>query len=129
MNDERRENMPKYFSDNPTEYSRAVQIWQILISKSHSHQMLSYNELGKLIGYSLDRVGELRNILDIIDIFCNQNRLPLLTCLVLTKDTGLPSRDSNWSAAKLNNERAKVFKHNWFDIYPPSEDDFMKLYD
>ena len=127
MNDERRENMSKYFSDNSTEYSRAVQIWQILISKAHNHQILSYNELGKLIGYSLDRVGELYHILNIIDIFCKQNRLPHLTCLVLTKDTGLPSRDSNWRTAKLNNERAKVFKHNWFDIYPPSKEELKEI--
>jgi hypothetical protein len=128
MNDERRENMPKYFSDNPTEYSRAVQIWQILISKAHNHQILSYNELGKLLRYKGYSFGELRLIFDKIDIFCNQNRLPHLTCLVLTKETGLPSIDSNWSAAKLNKERAEVFEYDWFNLYPPSEEELKGIF-
>ena len=43
--------MPRKFSDNPSQRSRAVQIWQILIAKAHNHQILNFNELGVLVGY------------------------------------------------------------------------------
>ncbi|BAZ87656.1 hypothetical protein [Dolichospermum compactum] len=41
--------MHKTFNDNPTHPKRALQIWQILISKAANRQTLTYGMLAKTI--------------------------------------------------------------------------------
>ena len=120
--------MPRKFSDNPSQRSRAVQIWQILIAKAHNHQILNFNELGELVGYWGNRVGQLTYPLNIINQYCIQEGLPRLPCLVVSFRTGRPTRKLNWSGVNLNTERGKIFRFEWFKIYPPSEDDYQEIF-
>jgi len=83
--------MIKKFDDNPVNASRAVQIWQILISKAHNRQTITYGILADLLGFK--GAGVFAYKLNHIMNFCIQNNLPHLTVLVVNKETGKPGDD------------------------------------
>ena len=43
--------MTRYFKDNPTLYTRALQIWQILIAKAENRQTMTYGALAHALGF------------------------------------------------------------------------------
>ena len=108
--------MVRYFHDNPTNASRALQIWQILISAAHNRQILTYGLLADMLGYG--GAGGLGSQLEPIMRFCQQNNLPPLTVLVVNKETGLPG--VGLTGADLNADRESVFQYPWHRIYPPT---------
>jgi len=114
--------MIKKFDNNPSNASRAVQIWQILISKAHNRQTITYGILADLLGF--ERAGVFAYKLGHIMHFCTQNNLPHLTILVVNEKTGKPGDGFTEIVEDLNVEREKVFKHNWYGLYPPSEKQF-----
>ena len=114
--------MIKKFDDDPVNASRAVQIWQILISKAHNRQTITYGILADLLGF--ERADVLAYKLGHIMHFCKQNNLPHLTILVVNKKTGKPGDGFTEIVEDLNVERENVFKHNWYGLYPPSEKQF-----
>ena len=113
--------MIKKFDENPSNASRAVQIWQILISKAYNRQIMTYEDLADLLHYG--GAGVFDQKLGHIMYFCSQNKLPPLTILVVNKITGKPGTGFV-SQSDLNADRELVFKYPWYGIYPPSEKDF-----
>lgn len=115
--------MLEKIDENPTIPARAVQIWQILISKAHNRQIITYGILADILG--LGGAIILAQPLSIIMYFCSQNDLPPLTVLVVNAKTGLPGKglkiDGDLSAV-----REDVFNYNWYGLLSPSENQFSE---
>ena len=116
--------MVKRFSDGSKNDSRALQIWQILIAAAHNRQIVTYKILAKILGYGGS--GVFGQPLGHIAYFCNQNRLPPLTCLVVNEKTGRPGKGI--PVNKVSSKREKVFNYPWFDIIPPSRIELRQAY-
>jgi len=100
---------------------RALQCWQVLISKSDLKSIITYDELSKIIGVFRRGLGP---ILGHIMYYCQQNNLPPLTCIVVKKGKGKPSY--GFTAAtpdELDSKRMEVFDYAWFKIIPPTIDE------
>jgi hypothetical protein len=108
------------FDDEPTLAARALQIWQILIGKSHNRQSVTYKILSKLLGYGGS--GVLSRQLGHIMFFCAQNDLPPLTSIVVNEKTGLPGEGIELKG-DLNVVREEVYNYDWYGLCPPSVKD------
>lgn len=115
-----------YFSENPTLSTRAVQIWQILVSKSHNRQTMTYTNLADLLGYGGS--GTLGRQLGHIMFFCAQNNLPPLTVIVVNSETGLPG-DGFQHESEIHALRETVYSYDWFNLVPPSDNDFVHAWE
>jgi len=97
--------------------ARALQIWQILIGLASNRQTITYGQLANLMG--MGGAGVLAAMLDPVRLLCDANGLPPLTILVVNATTGLPG--NGLPQAELQAERERVFRQDWYAIYPPSE--------
>ena len=116
--------MVRRFNPNSTQAGRALQAWQILISAAMSRQTHTYKSLSILM-FGHQATGVLGGILGNIAFYCNENELPPLTALVVNSETGLPGEEIPVSK-DLNSLREKVYNFDWYDIYPPSEQDLKE---
>jgi putative restriction endonuclease len=112
------------FDDTPSNASRALQIWLILLSKAHNRQTITYGQLAQLLGFR--GAGTLNHPLGHIMYYCIQQALPPLTVLVVNQDTGLPG--DGLVGAKLNADREAVFEFSWFDLVPPTIEQLGRAY-
>ena len=117
----------KKFSEVKTHPSRALQAWQILVSSAMNRQTQTYKSLSTHM-FENTASGILGPILGYIAHYCNQNNLPPLTVIVVNSKTGLPG-DEIPVSEDLNALREKVYDFDWFDIYPPTEEDLKKAND
>jgi hypothetical protein len=106
------------FDDYPYVRHRALQIWQILISKAHNRQTVTYGILAEMLGF--EGAGTMHDMLGHIGAYCALHDLPLLNTIVVGKDSGLPTDGT--LGRDPNEERERVFRHQWFKIYPPRAD-------
>jgi hypothetical protein len=104
---------------------RAQQIWQILISLAHNRELITYKKLADLIGFGGGGVLG-KGPLDRIAYYCNQNDLPPLTPLVVNEKTGLPG--NGIPVNKPATQREKVFNWDWYEIVPPTADQFEQAH-
>lgn len=116
--------MVKYFKDNPSWETRALQIWQILICKAANRQTITYGALARMLGFG--GAGTLAHFLGHIMHHCLQNGLPPLTVLVVNQDTGLPGE--GLIDADYNADREAVFGFGWFGVIPPTPDELSAAY-
>ena len=109
---------------NPTAKNpdRAVQAWLILVSAAMNRQTLTYEGLSELM-YPRKAAGVLDRILGHIAFYCDSEGLPLLTAIVVGKKRGAPGHDIPIDLKQVDSERERVYKENWFDIYPPTADE------
>ncbi len=115
----------KKFDEIRTRDSRAVQIWQILIGLACNRQTITYGMLGKKIGF--EGAGTMGQFLGPIMLFCERNKLPPLTIVVVGETTGSPG-EGLITIQNENSDRENVFHFDWYNLYPPSESDFSDLY-
>jgi hypothetical protein len=101
---------------------RAVQTWQILVGKAKNRQTLTYQDLSRLM-YRRDAAGVVAAILGHIAFYCVDNALPPLTSIVVGKDSGKPGAEIPINPAAIDQEREKVYRYDWYDVYPPSKDE------
>lgn len=113
--------MIKVFTDNPTLENRALQIWQILVGFAYQRKTTTYSEIAEILGY--EGAGVLDRQLGHILHFCDQKRLPPLTVLVVNSSTGLPGSGFVCDDS-IDKARVKVFSYDWFDVIPPSPQEF-----
>lgn len=113
--------MVKQFSADSSNPNRALQVWQILISKAHNRQTVTYINLANMIGYSDAR--PIPNILELIMRYCDQNRIPPLTALVVNKGTGIPGNGLT-TLKNGDTDREEVFNYDWYSIIPPTPKEF-----
>jgi len=102
---------------------RALQAWQYLIGKASNRQIVKYDELKDLMGYPTNN--PLGVILGCIMFYCEQNKLPPLTLLVVNRH-GVPGE--GFSAEEWDNyhkSREDVFNFPWFTVFPPSVDELQ----
>ncbi len=97
---------------------RALQAWQYLIGKAANRQIVKYDQLRTLMGYPTNN--PLAPILGCIMFYCEQNKLPPLTLIVVNK-FGVPG-DGFTAAhnADYHAARESVFNYPWFRILPPT---------
>jgi hypothetical protein len=117
--------MVKKFNPSSNHSTRAVQAWLILVSASMNRQTLTYKGLSLLM-YNKDAAGVLDKILGHIAFYCKDNKLPVLTSIVVGKGRGTPGKDIPVDPAFMDKEREKVYGLNWYDIYPPSAEELYK---
>lgn len=116
--------MPRYYDQNPSQATRAQQIWLILTCKALNRQTLTYGSLAAMLGF--EGAGTLAHLLGHIMHFCSENGLPPLTVLVVNQETGLPGE--GLVGADLNADRERVFRLNWYSIVPPSPEELAQAY-
>lgn len=115
------------FSQRATHPARALQAWQILISAAMNRQTHTYRSLSVLM-YEKQAQGVLAQILSHIAYFCNENQIPPLTALVVNEQTGLPG-DKIPTGEDLNAIRERVYAFNWYNVYPPTENQLKEIYE
>jgi hypothetical protein len=109
------------YKDFPHANYQAQQIWLVLISKAYNRQLTTYREIATILGF--EGAGVLANQLGHIMYYCQQNELPALTVLVVNDKTGQPGEGFE-SDIDQNAARAKVFNFAWYELVPPTPDEF-----
>lgn len=116
----------KRFNPTSTQLLRACQAWQILVGAAMSRQTLTYLGLSELM-YGKAAQGVLDRILGHIAFYCQDNDLPVLTCIVVNQTTGLPGQAIPMSLEEINAERERVYSEDWYDIHPPTAEDLREV--
>lgn len=110
-------------------HQRASQIWPLLIRAAGNRRIYTYKEVAEALGMP----GAWRSIggfLGPIMHYCQQDKVPPLTVLVVNQATGRPGVGLT-TAGELNPERVKteqerVFAHDWSRIIPPTPEEFER---
>jgi len=79
--------------------------------------------------YRRNAPGVLANILGHIAFYCEDNKIPPLTSIVVGKWRGAPGSEIPVDPESIDGERAKVYDYDWYDVYPPSEDELKTAFD
>ena len=104
---------------------RALQAWQILISKASDSSIITYGDLANMMGYT--DAHHLDYILSHIQYYCQQDGLPLLNSIVVNQETGLPGEGITVKPEQIPLIHMQVFRQNWFDIVPPTISQLMMV--
>lgn len=116
--------MPRFFSENSTNPTRAQQIWPILIAAAAERRILTYGMVAHLIGYKVSvALGE---PLFHIKHWCEVNGLPPLTVIVVNKETGKPG--SGMILIDSDIAREEVFNYAWYSLVPPTVEELKEAY-
>jgi alkylated DNA nucleotide flippase Atl1 len=105
-----------------TTHERALQIYQVLIGAARNRQVLTYEIVGKLIG--VPRQGLARHLGHIMH-YCEKNKLPPLTALVVGKISGKPG-EGLITVNDLSKDMERIFNHEWYAMMPLTVDDLKK---
>lgn len=103
-----------------TRGERAAQIWPLLALCASQRQILTYDQLSKLIGVFRPGLGQL---LEPIQSYCLLNSLPALTSLVVSEINGLPG-EGFIAASDVPLAQARVFGHGWASTPVPTPQAF-----
>jgi hypothetical protein len=114
--------MTTRFDELRTARSRALQVYLILIGAAHNRQILTYKVLSKKVGFGGS------GVFAKIMYWCVEQRLPALTSLVVTEDSGLPGTGLT-STRNKDKERERVYAFDWYSIVPPTIEDLKQAYD
>lgn len=120
--------MAHHFNPSSSHPARALQAWQILIGLAKNRQTITYLGLSRLM-YGKDAQGVLSAILGHIAFYCEDENLAPLTAIVVGKGVGVAGHGIPVDQSKLDELRERVYEEDWFDLYPPSEDELKKAYD
>jgi hypothetical protein len=110
------------FNPHSNAPDRAVQAWLILVGCAMNRQTLTYDTLAKMM-YRRSAAGVLNKILGHIAFYCKDEGLPLLTSIVVRKKRGAPGGGIPMALARIDSERERVYKTDWFNIYPPTAEE------
>jgi putative restriction endonuclease len=99
------------------DHERATQVWAVLAWAATNRQVITYEILSQLIG--VPAVG-LAGLLGHVQSYCSQSKLPLLNCIVVGKDTGLPGPGCEVEKMDVPKAQAEVFRHDWLSEAVPS---------
>ncbi len=116
----------RLFNDGATIESRACQIWQILVGHAVRRQTMTYQDLAHLLGHNQPKV--LARQLGRIYNHCLENSLPLLTVLVVNKNTGEPG-DGIEPEAERGKLRERVYQYDWYGLVPPTQDEYREAWE
>jgi hypothetical protein len=116
------------FNPHSSHPARAIQAWQILVGLAKHRQTITYLGLSRLM-YGKDAQGVLAAILGHVAFFCIDEELPPLTSIVVVKGAGHPSHGLPADHSRLDELRERVYDFDWYDVYPPTEDQLKTAYD
>jgi hypothetical protein len=118
----------RLFNPTSTQPARAVQAWQILVGHAMNRQTITYLELSRLM-FAKAAAGVLDHILGHIAYYCQDNKLPPLTSIVVGKASGIPGEGIPVDLSQISTRQAEVYKYDWYNVYPPSEGELKLAYD
>ncbi|PSR37881.1 MAG: hypothetical protein C7B44_01490, partial [Sulfobacillus thermosulfidooxidans] len=80
--------------------AKARAAWPLLRERSRNQLTMTYGDLGHALG-GLHPLHDVPQVLDVIQAWCHEHKMPDLTGLVVSQRTGLPGRDywrqNGWS--------------------------------
>ena len=117
----------KFFNPTAVNRIRSVQAWQILVGAAMNRQTVTYKGLSQIM-YGRDAAGVLDRILGHIAFYCIDNKLPALTSIVVNKSKGIPGDQIPMDLTKRDKVREKVYANDWYNIYPPTAEEFHASY-
>ena len=106
----------------------AWRLWPLLIFAAKAQTILSYDDVQALTGLARAAVGPIG--LGPIAAYCMINKLPILTCLVVEQDSGLPGEGLLKHIPKedIPAEQHKCFVFNWGDKKKPTVEQLRSAY-
>jgi hypothetical protein len=111
--------MPTEFQTDSTVATRAYQAYLILIGRAANQQTIQYRQLCEQMHYGIGPI--LAAPLGRIMHWCDRERVPALTSIVVEKETGIPSTGLSTVADNdFPAEQQRVFSFNWYSIFPPT---------
>ncbi len=119
--------MVKLFKNEPSNASRSLQIYLILIGAAACRATMTYSMLSEKIYGQPDQRHTLGQKLEPLMRWCKANEIPALTALVVTDATGVPSTGLTTVDKEFPAEQQKVFAFDWYSIFPPSLDELRNL--
>lgn len=105
------------------QHGRAAAIWDVLISHAANKQTLTYKALSEEVNV---HHRALRHALEVIQEYCQSNKLPHLTALVVNSTTGVPGAGNNLDDSKLEKEYQRIFSFNWTGMLNPFNNENLK---
>ena len=112
----------RYFKDRKSAAWRGYQVWMILVAAARLRQTLTYGDLADALGVK-GPGGVFAKILGRIYNYCLQEGLPLLTVIVVNKQTGRPGWEKGYADVDTDDERERVFRHGWIAQEPPTPEE------
>ena len=108
-----------------TREQRAQQLWSILVLAATNRQTLTYSIVESLTGLHRAGIGD---SLRPVQQYCAEQKLPPLTCLVVSQESGLPGDGCLTSPAELPSALIRVFAHSWIETPSPNEQQLADAY-
>lgn len=106
-----------------TTAERATQFWPVLVLAAKTQRFLSYDALEQMT--NLPRFSQSK-VLGTIWTYCQKNKLPVLTSIVLSEVTGLPADPVlNAEVPNIEAEQRRVFVYDWLSRKCPSVEEFQ----
>jgi hypothetical protein len=103
---------------------RAVQFWSVLVLAARSQQLLSYTNLSELTGIPREALG---TFLGPIAAYCDLHKVPQITSIVVSHETGLPGEFYPNPVQQVSQDQARSFVYDWLAHnrqHKPSSDSF-----
>src|SRR4051812_14806974 len=97
---------------------RAAQIWSVLALAARNRQIITYPMLSRLIGVPAPGLGKL---LEPIQSYCLLHKLPPLTIIVVSSESGLPG-SGFVGASDIPRTQHSVFEFDWLEHNAPTSD-------
>ncbi|MBF0310462.1 MAG: HNH endonuclease [Magnetococcales bacterium] len=96
---------------------RAFRAWPILVEYARKNKTITYKELASALDL---HHRSMQWLLDLIQNFCLDNKLPPLTIIAVNKETGKPGNGfSAWDIAGFNEGKKLTFDYDWLQISNP----------
>jgi hypothetical protein len=92
-----------------------------------NRQTVTYDGLARLM-YRRHAAGVLNKILGHVAYYCIDARLPPLTAIVVNS-RGVPGHGIPTDVSTIDKRREKVYAFDWYNVYPPNEDDLSASFD
>ena len=105
------------------QHGRAAAIWGVLTSRAAESKTLTYKSLSEEVNV---HHRALRHALEVIQEYCQTNKLPHLTALVVNSTTGVPGAGNNLDDSQLEKEYQRIFRYNWAAMLNPFNNENLK---
>lgn len=92
-----------------------------------NRQTVTYEILSELM-YRKKAQGVLAAVLGHVAFYCKDNNMPPLTAVVVGKWPGKPGQGLPADPGKIDKERERVYRFDWYNVRPPAEVDLSSSY-
>src|SRR5262245_49112657 len=99
-------------------------MWSLLTLAAINRQILTYELVARITGVVRPSIGD---FLRPIQQYCVEKKLPALTSLVVSEQSGLPG-EGFIAAANVPAAQAQVFQHPWLQTKAPTVEELEAAY-